>query len=65
MINMDALGVKHYLLEYKDKNMEDFQSQFGFVRLRDLNREQLHGFFVLATRKDMEKILFVGHNQYQ
>lgn len=58
---MDALDkipsrVKYYLLEYKDRNLEDFQSQYGTKRLRDLSGAQLLEFFQLAVKKDLEKL---------
>ena len=59
---MDALDkipsrIKYYLLDYKDNNTEDYQSQFGTKRLRDLNLNELHEFYSLATTKDAAKIL--------
>jgi hypothetical protein len=59
-LNKVPSRVKHYLLEYKDKNMEDYQSQFGTKKLNDLTLEEIKQYFVLATSKDVDKILS-GH----
>tara|TARA_R110000772_G_C13310332_1_gene440594 strand:- start:18153 stop:18389 length:237 start_codon:yes stop_codon:yes gene_type:complete len=52
--------IKYYLLEYKDKNMEDFQSQYPEKRLRDLSFKQLREMFEMAIKKDIEKLKVLG-----
>lgn len=44
--------VKYYLLEWKDKNMNEFQEKFGEVRLRDLSLQDLHDLFIICTTSD-------------
>ena len=57
MTNLEKLPsrVKYYLLEYKDRNMEDYLSQYGTKRLNDLTLAELKEYFKLATTKDLEK----------
>ena len=45
--------IKYYLLEYKDKNMEDFRRRSGTKKLCDLRRRELKEMFELATNKDI------------
>lgn len=45
--------IRYYLLEWKDKHMEDFLRKYGHVRLRDLNHDQLCALFGYATLKDL------------
>ena len=52
--------IKYYLLEYKDKHMEDFQSYYGTKRLRDLTFKQLREMFYMATKKDIERLKILG-----
>ena len=49
--------IRYYLLDYKDKNIEDFQSYFGSKRLHELNTEELKRCFALASAKDLGKFL--------
>jgi hypothetical protein len=49
--------IKYYLLDYKDRNMEDYLSEFGSKKVNDLSTKELKRFFELATNKDKEKIL--------
>ena len=44
--------VKYYLLEWKDRNMNEYLRKYGEIRLRDLTLDQLHGLFSYATTKD-------------
>ena len=48
--------VKYYLLEWKDKNMEEFIKKYGKTRLNELTFDQLHGLFSYATTKDSAKL---------
>ena len=49
--------IKYYLLDYKDRNMEDYRSTFGTKGLNDLNLNELKHYFNLATNKDLKKFL--------
>lgn len=44
--------VKYYLLEWKDKNMDEYLRKYGENRLHDLTLDQLHGLFSYASTKD-------------
>lgn len=44
--------IRYYLLEWKDKNMNDFINKYDELRLRDLTEDQLHALFCYATTKD-------------
>jgi len=44
--------VKYYLLEWKDKNMNEYLRKYGELRLHDLTLDQLHGLFSYASTKD-------------
>lgn len=44
--------IKYYLLEWRDKNMDDYIRKYGELRLRDLTLDQLHALFSYATTKD-------------
>jgi hypothetical protein len=59
MYNLDKIPsrLKYYLLEYKDKNMDDYMSKFGTRRLHDLSLEELKEYFLLASQKDLTKFL--------
>lgn len=46
--------IKYYLLEWKDKHMNDYLSRYGEVRLNDLSFNQLRDFFNYATTKDQD-----------
>jgi len=52
--NLDQIPsrVKYYLLEWKDRNMDEYLRKYGELRLRDLTLDQLHGLFSYATTKD-------------
>jgi hypothetical protein len=65
MYNLDKIPsrLKYYLLEYKDKNMDDYMSKFGTRRLHDLTLEELREYFYLASRKDLNKFLSDGKNK--
>lgn len=55
-INMIPSRVKYYLLEWKDKNLEEFKDRFGAVSLSSLTLIQLHALFMYATIKDSEML---------
>lgn len=44
--------IKYYLLEWKDKHMDDYIGKYGELKLRDLTLHQLWGLFSYATSKD-------------
>jgi len=44
--------IKEYMLEWKNKNMDDFLTQHPNGRLRDLTARQIHKLFCYATIKD-------------
>ena len=44
--------VKYYLLDWKDKNMDEYMSKYGELRLHDLTADQLHGLFSYVSTKD-------------
>jgi len=44
--------IKYYLLDWKDRNMDDFIRKYDELRLRDLTADQLHRLFSYATTKD-------------
>lgn len=44
--------IKYYLLEWKDKNMDDYLRKYGDLGLHDLTADQIHGLFSYATTKD-------------
>ncbi len=44
--------IKYYLLDWKDRNIDDFIRKYGELRLRDLTADQLHALFSYATNKD-------------
>jgi len=48
--------VKYYLLEWKDKNMNEFLTKYGERRLRDLTKDELSALFFYATEKDYKFI---------
>jgi len=49
--------IKYYLLDWKDRHLDEFRNKYGDVRLRDLTKEQLHAFFHYATTYDSALIL--------
>ena len=49
--------IKYYLLDYKDKNMEAYQSAYGTKRLRDLTLKELKHLFKHASDNDHKKML--------
>jgi len=50
--------IKYYLLDWKEKHIEDFIEKFGDVKLRDLTSDQLHGLFIYASAKDLSYWVF-------
>ena len=44
--------VKYYLLDWKDKNMDEYVRLFPEKKLRDLNITQLYHLFSYVTTKD-------------
>ena len=51
-INKIPFRIKYYLLEWKDKNMEEYLKIHDNIRLHDLNKNQLHELFSYASTKD-------------
>ena len=54
--NLDKIpsGIVYYLLEWKDRNMDEYLSKYGDLRLRDLLPDQIQGLFYYATTKDSD-----------
>jgi hypothetical protein len=48
--------IRHYLLEWKDDNLEEFCDKYGEQKLRDFSKEQIHDLFSYATTKDSAKL---------
>ena len=54
-LDIIPIRVKHYLLDWKDRNMDHYIEKYGELKLHQLNIDQLFGLFVYATRQDMQK----------
>lgn len=44
--------IKYYLLEWKDRNLDEYISKFGQRRLMDFTLEEIFHLFSYATTKD-------------
>jgi hypothetical protein len=53
--NLDLIPsrIQYYLLDWKERYIEDFISKFGDIKLRDLTNHQLQELFIYATTKDL------------
>ena len=49
--------IKYYLLDWKDRNSEEYFEKHGSSRLRDLNHTELLILFQYATIKDTSDLL--------
>ena len=49
--------IRYYLLDWKDKNMEQYESIAGGKRLIHLNIDELHHLYSYAVTKDSVLIL--------
>lgn len=48
--------IKYYLLEWKDRNFQDYQRKYGDLKLKELSLNQLAALFSYATKKDLEEL---------
>lgn len=55
--------IRHYILEWKDRNMEDYLCKYGELKLKDMSMDQLHGLFSCATMKDSVLVSRMAVNQ--
>lgn len=47
--------IKYYLLDWKDKNMEDYILRHGESRLFELNEKELYELFISISEKDIKQ----------
>lgn len=50
--------IRHYLLEWKDANMEHYCNLHGETKITQMNREELIKLFELASRSDRYGLLW-------
>ena len=44
--------IRHYLLEWKDDNLDSYLKTYGELKLKDMTQEQIHELFSIATTND-------------
>ena len=44
--------IKYYLLDWKDKNLNEYLKIYGEIRLNEMSLKQLHDLFSYTTTKD-------------
>jgi hypothetical protein len=48
--------IRHYLLEWKDDNLDEYCKKYGELRLSQMTQGQLTALFNYATTKDYAKL---------
>lgn len=48
--------IRYYLLDYRDRNMDEYMELYGETRLKDLTPEQLKQYFSIAHSNDLKFI---------
>ena len=51
-LNTIPSHIKHYLLEWKDRNLDEFIDKYGVRKLNDFTIDEIHHLFSYATTKD-------------
>ncbi len=49
--------IKYYLLDWKDKNMDQYLKIHPDKRLRELTNQEAHDLFIKVTKQDTEYLL--------
>jgi hypothetical protein len=44
--------IKYYLLEWKDRNLDEFIDKYGVRKLNEFTLDEIHNLFSYATTKD-------------
>ncbi len=45
--------IRHYLLDWKDSNLDIYLEKYGELKLRDMTASQLYMCFLFATQSDI------------
>jgi hypothetical protein len=51
-----SFRVRHYLLDYRERNLVWFINTFGDKKLQDLTAQELHKLFIHASEQDAKSI---------